>query len=294
MNAIISTFDITKEALPDLLLRIQQGKVQVPDLQRSFCWSNELVIELIASISLGWPIGSIMLLEQGNEQWSFYPRPVEGVHLRQAVVPTHLILDGQQRATTLFMALFSDNAVSIRDRRTSKLLQRWYYLDLEKMLDPLVDRETAILSLNQTRRSSGLGTHSIAVNCSTPENEYEFSLFPVASVFHYAQWRQNYSKYWRYDSVKLDLLDRFEQDVIKRFEHYQVPVIQLKSELPKPAICRFFEKTNTQGTELNFFDLATACFASHNFSLREDWLIQEKRLKTQTVLHALRDKLTLI
>lgn len=77
-NSAIATFDIAKEALPDFLLHIQQGKVQIPDLQRSFCWSDELVIELLASISLGWPVGAIMLLEQGNADWSFRPRPIEG------------------------------------------------------------------------------------------------------------------------------------------------------------------------------------------------------------------------
>lgn len=66
MSTLISTFDITKEALPDLLLKIQQGKVQIPDLQRSFCWSDGLVIQLIASVSLGWPVGAIMLLEQDS------------------------------------------------------------------------------------------------------------------------------------------------------------------------------------------------------------------------------------
>lgn len=288
MNTI-STFDITKEALPDLLLRIAQGKVQIPDLQRSFCWSDELVIELLASISLGWPIGSIMLLEQGNAEWSFRPRSVEGVHLDQSIHPTHLILDGQQRTTTLYMTLFSNRPVRIKSKRTPKLLDRWYYIDIAKALNPALDRVSAIASLNQNRIKTGFGVGGILVDCSTPEKEYEFSIFPISRVFQYAQWRQNYSKYWNYDPTKLELIDRFEREVIKRFEHYQVPVIQLKAELPKPAVCRVFEKTNTQGTELNFFDLATACFASDDFSLRHDWIAKEQQFKKQSVLQSVRD-----
>lgn len=289
MNSIISTFDITKEALPDLLLRIQQGKVQIPDLQRSFCWSDELVIELLASVSLGWPVGSIMLLEQGNASWNFRPRLVEGVQLKHSPTPVHLILDGQQRATTLFMALFSGNPVAIKDKRTPKVSDRWYYIDIERALNPDVEREQAILSFNKSRIKTAYGIEGRLINCSTPENEYELGLFPVASIFDYAQWRQNYSRYWHYDPTKLQLIDRFERNVIKRFEHYQIPVIELKPELPIPAVCRVFEKTNTQGTELNFFDLATACFASDDFSLRSDWAVRQKRLQKFRVLQLVRE-----
>lgn len=289
MSTLISTFDITKEALPDLLLKIQQGKVQIPDLQRSFCWSDDLVIQLIASVSLGWPVGAIMLLEQGDSSWSFQPRLVEGVCLDQVPVPTHLILDGQQRATALFMALFSGHSVLIKDRRSHKLSERWYYIDIEAALHPDVEREDAILSLNQSRMRSGFGSNTKPINCTTNEQEFEAGLFPVAQIFRYAGWRQNYCKYWNYHPARLELIDRFEKEVIKRFEHYQVPVIQLKPELPKPAVCRVFEKTNTQGTELNFFDLATACFASDDFSLRKDWATTEQRLKQHRVLQSLRE-----
>lgn len=289
MSAIISTFDITKEALPDLLLKIQQGKIQIPDLQRSFCWSDELVIQLLASVSLGWPVGAIMLLEQGSASWSFHPRLVEGVDLKQSSVPTHLILDGQQRATTLFMALFSGNPVKIKDKRTPKTTDRWYYIDIAKALDPDVERSGAIIGFNKSRIKHSFGSEGKAIDCSTPEREYELGLFPVVSVFHYAQWRKQYSQYWQFDAVKLEVIDRFEREIIKRFEHYQVPVIELKPELPKPAVCQVFENVNTQGTALNFFDLATACFASQEFSLREDWLSKSLRLKQHPVLQAVRE-----
>jgi hypothetical protein len=81
MNSI-STFDITKEALPDFLLHIQQGKIQLPDLQRSFCWPDDQVKELIASVSLAWPVGAVLLLLLGNSNVKFKPRLIEGVTLK--------------------------------------------------------------------------------------------------------------------------------------------------------------------------------------------------------------------
>jgi hypothetical protein len=288
MNTPISAFDLSKEALPDLLLKIQQGLIQLPDLQRSFCWHDNLVIDLLASVSQGWPVGGILLQEVLNGSWQVCSRLVEGVQLEQIPVPTELILDGQQRCTTLFMCLFSNRPVRVQSRRNGKMNDRWYYIDIQKALDPETEREQTILGFNSRRIRPGFAGHP-AINCSTPEQEYELGLFPLAQVFSYAAWRQGYSKYWQYDSTKLELLDRFEREVIKRFEHFQVPVIRLKPGLPKTAICRVFEKVNTQSEQLNFFDLATACFASQDFSLRDDWAKREQRLKQHRVLETVKE-----
>lgn len=53
--------------------------------------------------------------------------------------------------------------------------------------------------------------------------------------------------------------------MIKRFEQYQVPVIELKRETPKEAVCLVFERVNTGGVALTVFDLLTASFAAENY-----------------------------
>lgn len=151
MDGMLSNFDIGKPVLADLLLQIHLGKIQLPDLQRSFCWLDDLIIRLLASISKGWTIGAIMLLENNSPHWVFRPRLVEGVQLENSPIPTYLILDGQQRLTALYMALFSNRPVQLRSKRNYKHSNRWYYIDIEKALDPQVRREQAIVSLNEDR-----------------------------------------------------------------------------------------------------------------------------------------------
>ncbi len=287
MNSI-STFDITKEALPDFLLHIQQGKIQLPDLQRSFCWPDDQVKELIASVSLAWPVGAVLLLLLGNSNVKFKPRLIEGVTLKIIPEPSKLILDGQQRSTALFMALFSSQPVWIKEKKSQKIQERWYYIDIEKALDPFVEREEAIISLPASRIKSGFGING-SLDCSTPQKEYETLMFPVEKVFHYASWRAAYSKYWHYDAAKLELIDRFESEIIKKFEHYQIPIIQLRPELSKLAVCRVFEKINTISSELNFFDLTTAFFASVDFSLRDDFEATSQRLHKFSVLQGVKN-----
>lgn len=289
MDGMLSNFDIGKPVLADLLLQIHQGKIQLPDLQRSFCWVDELIIRLLASVSRGWTIGAIMLLENSSPHWVFRPRLVEGVHLQHPAVPTYLILDGQQRLTALYMALFSNQPVQLRGKRSHKHSKRWYYIDIEKALDPQVRRELAIASLNEDRIKVGFGPDGKKIDCSTPQQEYAQGLFPTGSTFQFSKWRQEYCKYWNYAPQKLELSDKFEQEIIRRFDHYQVPVIELMASLPRPAVCQMFENVNTQNSVLTFFDLATACFAADNFSLREDWTEQEQQLKKHRLLYTVRE-----
>jgi hypothetical protein len=173
----------------------------------------------------------------------------------------------------------------LKEKEGKKLAVRWYYIDIEKALNPDVEREDAIVALPSSRIKSGFGING-TIDCSTEEKEYDSMMFPVNKVFQYSTWRSGYSKFWNYDPVKLALIDRFELEVIKKFEHYQMPIIQLRPELPKEAICKIFEKINTISSELNFFDLATAIYAAEDFSLRDDWEQKALRLKRFRVLNS--------
>lgn len=97
----MTTFDSTKLSLPALLADIVSGKIQLPDFQRGWVWDDQRIKELLISIARSFPVGAVMLMETGGEV-RFQVRPVEGIDaqtLKQA--PEKLILDGQQRLTTL-------------------------------------------------------------------------------------------------------------------------------------------------------------------------------------------------
>lgn len=286
MNSI-STFDINKEPLLDLLRDIKQGKIQLVDFQRSWCWDEERIERVIASVSLGFPVGAVMLLQQGNPDIKFKPRLVEGMTLDNPPVPTALILDGQQRLTSLFMSLLSDQPVWIDRGKRYSPAQRWYYIDIHKALDyPHTDRRDAIFGLTANKKLYRPGESS--VDCSTPEKEFESGLFPVSQVFNFAQWREQYCEYWNYDRQKLALIGQFEATVIKKFEHYQMGLFVLRAELPKEAVCYIFEENNKQQCELTHFDLLTSAFAATEFNLRQDWIQREQRLSTHRVLRLLK------
>src|SRR5258708_29844209 len=61
----MTSFSSDKEALVDLLLSIHRGKTQLPDFQRGWVWDDEHIRALLASITLSFPIGAVMMLETG-------------------------------------------------------------------------------------------------------------------------------------------------------------------------------------------------------------------------------------
>ena len=102
----VEAFGIEKEFLKDLLTQVDRGEAQLPEFQRGWVWPDRNIAGLIASISLGHPAGTVMMLKQGGDV-RFKTRSVEGAP-RASAAPDRLILDGQQRLTSLHQSLFRE------------------------------------------------------------------------------------------------------------------------------------------------------------------------------------------
>src|SRR5579859_2715922 len=91
--------------LGDLLKDVAVGKVQLPDFQREWKWDDERIVSLLATVTLGHPMGVVMTLEAGGDGNRFKPRLLSGVDSTATGALEQLVLDGQQRLTSLFQAL---------------------------------------------------------------------------------------------------------------------------------------------------------------------------------------------
>jgi hypothetical protein len=262
-----STFDSGKEFLSDLLKELASGEIQLPDFQRGWVWDDEHIRALIASVASAFPIGAVMMLETGGDA-RFQPRPVEGVTFeRRAPEPERLILDGQQRLTSLFQVTLLGRVVETQNAKKQRI-KRWYYFDMQKAVGG--DMDDAIVGLPESRQIVNF-RGEVERDFSTREREYDACLFPLAEVFDSAEWRRGFADHWHRAEDKSELFDLFEKRVLSTIAKYQIPVITLKRNTPKVAVCQVFEKVNTGGVALNAFELVTATYAADNFSLRDDW-----------------------
>lgn len=107
--------------ISELMISINKGAIQLPDFQRGWVWEDGRIKALIASITNNYPVGAAMFLEYGNDNIRFKYRVIEGVTATD-VIPTELILDGQQRLTSIYSSLYSRNAVHTRTDKGKKIL----------------------------------------------------------------------------------------------------------------------------------------------------------------------------
>lgn len=258
--------------LNELMHGVASGKIQLPDFQRNWTWDDNRIRGILASLSQGYPMGAIMCLEYGNDNVRFKYRTIEGV-VATGVVPELLILDGQQRLTSMFRSTYSKNAVKTKTEK-GKEVERFYYFDINKCLDENEDRYDAILAVPSDKKIKANFDRDIILDLSTREMEYDHEMFPINIIFDSSareDWADGYKEYHKYDKVFLDKYKKFRAEVIETITGYKLPVITLGKDTPREAVCKVFENVNTGGVPLTVFELVTATYATYEFDLRKDW-----------------------
>lgn len=273
-----STFQTNPYDLYKLLDDCHRGVLQLPDFQRSWVWDEDRIKSLIASVSRAFPVGALMTLDTGGGV-NFKPRPVEGAPAEARHFPPHsLLLDGQQRMTSLYQVTMRGKVVETITPKKKKV-KRWFYIDIRKALDNSADREEAIVSVPEDqmiRRDFG---REVELDLSTSEQEYKLLMYPVSQVFDWDRWQDGFDKYWKGDENEAvrEEFRSFKRQILENFKYYRVPVIALDRSTSKEAVCVVFEKVNTGGKPLDAFELVTAMYAAEGHELRKDWYGEDSK-----------------
>jgi hypothetical protein len=263
----MATFDSTKTRLASLLDDIEEGRIQLPDFQRGWVWDDEHIRSLLVSIARAFPIGAVMLLESGGEA-RFKVRPVEGLDTAMSSdLAEKLILDGQQRLTSLTQVLKLDKPVQTRDDK-KRVIERHYYIDIEKALAGPQYYEDAIIGVDAKKTQRTNFGRDVALDLSSPEKEFELFCFPCSQILNADAWEQGLHEH---QPDKFSSYMTFRKTVLDVFRNYDVPVIELKKDNKKEAVCLVFEKVNTGGVPLSVFELVTATYAADGVNLRDEW-----------------------
>mgnify|MGYP006273198919 CR=1 FL=1 len=270
-----SAFKTNPISLEELLRHCGAGHIQLPDFQRSWVWDEDRIKSLIASVSQAFPVGALMTLEmKAGGADAFARRPVQGAPAAaEHEEPGQLLLDGQQRMTSLYQTCMRREVVTTVTPR-QKRVRRWFYLDMAKALRADIDREEAILGVPEDRRLKSDFDRVVDLDLSTPELEYEHMMFPLNRAFDWDEWQDGFTDYWlaKGEVARRDIFRQFKNAVLQNFKSYQVPVIALAPETSHAAVCLVFEKVNTGGKPLDAFELVTAMYAAQGYRLRDDWL----------------------
>lgn len=108
----------TPKTIEEMLTAIHTNEYLMPAIQREFVWSADQIVRLVDSLMRGYPVGSFLLWEVKPEtakSYTFYEflthyHERDNPYASKAVVPagsgTTAVLDGQQRLTSLNIALY--------------------------------------------------------------------------------------------------------------------------------------------------------------------------------------------
>lgn len=216
----------------------------LPEFQRPFVWEPSDVLDLLDSVSNGWPIGSLLTLEGPQP---FRTMPIEsGPHVESRGVRSFL-LDGQQRVTALYHVLTQSGDVI-------------YYVDLaEGSADDPPDFKWA-------RKASGI-----------PPSASPWA-FPVALLMDERAFSKHISTAPRVEAVHLDGVRRSRIGSLLDSE-YRVPAIVMAQDIELEALTKIFENLNRSGVHLDAFDLMVAVLYPFAFKLRDEWESAKRRLR---------------
>lgn len=212
--------EATAKSIEDLLRDVASGKIRVPQFQRNFRWQKKHILDLFDSIYRGYPIGSFLFWDTDKTDGSaarFGP-----VSLPASPKKAYLVIDGQQRLTTLAATLLRE-----REPEAPRDEDFLVFFDLDsatfKIPRPKEVRPSYWLPLNE-----------------------------VVDTIRYLEWLEKLPR-----NADRDRYVQVANQVARALRDYKVPVYIVRSE-DEGELRRIFERLNSSGMPLESVDIFRA------------------------------------
>ncbi|MFD7990582.1 GmrSD restriction endonuclease domain-containing protein [Streptomyces mexicanus] len=261
-NKQLSTPDTP--SIEDLMADMRRGRLAIPDFQRSFVWDPSDTQKLLVSIVARYPAGTLLFWEQKEPQ--IRGRSFEGFEHVEPKPSASLVLDGQQRLTSIFQAL-------------SGVGSQRYYVDLNALKHLHSESQGRIDAsrLDDVVVYRDINARSAARRPpQSAADEIRGGLFPLSLIGldRIEEWvDETESAFagigdWK---AQRDVLRNLIRHYLRPISNYRFPVVQLPQSTPLDAVCRIFETINRTGVKLSVFELLAARFWPAGVDLRQFW-----------------------
>ena len=260
-----------KDSLIDIVGDVRKGRVVLPEFQRSFIWNRRQIEELVVSVLNEYFIGSLLTLNVVPDHVPFRPRIIEGVE-HATPHPATMILDGQQRVTSIHYALYGPD---INLKGTSFPYR--FFLNIDAAVNERWDE--AVYSLPAYKKS-------VPPLFDRRELQYAEGCIALSALRSWEAWMDWYNGYRDYLARANEVDERRLKQLMasaRQFLNFQVAVITLPQSTPLPTVVEVFERINRTGQRLGVFELLTARLWGDGIALRDLWdaaIEQHPRLAT--------------
>lgn len=223
MDQIFSNTTLT---VNQLIEKIDTGELGLPELQRPFIWKDSKVRDLFDSLMRGYPIGYLMLWECP----SLEKKKSIGVDLHSYDSPKEVIIDGQQRLTSLYAVMKG-----------------------KKVINSKFDEKSIIISYNPLQDKFEVGYQATKKD---PEWIYNISdVYTTSSSFKFIN--SFIKRLSEYRECKGGVLTEAEQDTISEninaivnLKNHTLPVFDIKANAEEEDVSEIFVRVNSGGVSL--------------------------------------------
>ncbi len=219
-------FSNTTLTVNQLIEKIDTGELGLPELQRPFIWKDSKVRDLFDSLMRGYPIGYLMLWECPTLE----KKKSIGVDSHSYDAPKEVIIDGQQRLTSLYAVMKG-----------------------KKVINSKFDEKSIIISYNPLQDKFEVGYQATKKD---PEWIYNISdVYTTSSSFKFIN--GFIKRLSEYRDSKGEVLTEAEQDTISEninaivnLKNHTLPVFDIKANAEEEDVSEIFVRVNSGGVSL--------------------------------------------
>ncbi len=236
-------FDTNKILIQNIEKTLEE-KWCLPNFQRYYDWKEKDISSLLDSIVKNYFIGSLLLLELDKDNKQLDLLKIENVK-EIPKNPEKIILDGQQRLTSLYYA-FNKNQKNL-----------FFYFNFKNFFE---EKNEEIIFFEREELDEKF--------C------FENFLFPFYELKNYVNWIPQFRDFWK-EKLELEkmlcLTDNLSTKLNDIYTKFEIPYICLKKEIEIEKVSSIFINLNSKGKPLGNFDLLIAILSKYDINLREVW-----------------------
>ena len=218
-------FSNTTLTINQLIERIDTGELGLPELQRPFIWKDSKVRDLFDSMMRGYPIGYLMLWQCP----SLEKKKTIGIGEHSYEHPTSVIIDGQQRLTSLYAVMKKKQVVNSK-----------------------YDKKSIIISYHPLSNKFEVG-YQLTKN----DKEWIYNISDIFTSNTYSFIKNFIENLKEYRASKGMNLSKDEEDTIAdninavyNILQHTMPVFDIKADADEEDVSEIFVRVNSGGVAL--------------------------------------------
>lgn len=216
----------------DIMKDVINGKIGLPDLQRPFVWSDNKVRDLLDSMMKGFPIGYVMIWDAPED---YDNAKAIGVSDKAINKPKDLLIDGQQRITSLLSAIYGIQIIDVKYRKRA----------IRISFNPLT-RTFEVWSAAYANDQNWISDISTAFKA---DEEHSLSKFrrQVCNAIDESRTKKGI------ELLSDDEIDTIEHNIndLLDLKKYNIPVMEILSYAQEDDVSEIFKRVNSGGQKLN-------------------------------------------